>query len=114
MKLHWQFFFKAEQHHRLLKKLCRKIKADPLDSAFELSGNREKLSSCKFQIQLKASSWTAAVAESLEIGSRFSPHWSLTANPPKYIHCTTGECDIDGIEILSWHLSSDLHSLLQD
>ena len=102
--LHWSVYFKKDQHHKVLKKLCRKINVEPINCVFELSGHREKRSFCRFEVDLMSSCWMGAVAESLEIAYRISPHWNLSMLPPKDLACSSGECDIEGIERVSWHL----------
>ena len=104
MKLRWELHFKKDQHLKVLKKLCRKLKVEPVNTTFDLSGHPGKRSLAAFDVELKSTSWKDAVAESLEIGARISPHWHLAMDPPKFIRCTTDQCGIDGIEILGWHL----------
>jgi hypothetical protein len=106
--LQWSVYFKKDQHHKVIKKLCRKIKVEPINCVFELSGHREKLSFCRFEVALKSSSWMEAVSESLEIAYRISPHWHLSMCPQNYFASTCGEGNIEGLEgVISWHLQID-------
>ena len=106
--LQWKVHFKKDQHHKVLKKLCRKLNVEPINSVIELSGHREKLSSCRFEVALKSSGWMEAVSEALEIAYRISPHWHLSMRPPKYFSCSCDEGYIEGLEgVISWHLQMD-------
>ena len=108
MMLEWNVNFKKDQHDKVIQKLCRKLKVEPINCVFTLSGHRDKLSSCRFEVALNSSVWMEAVSESLEIAYRISPHWHLSMRPPKYFSCSCGEGYIESLEgLISWSLQMD-------
>ena len=102
--LHWNVYFKSNQHHKVVEKLCRKIKVEPKNCEFEISGFRDKLSFCKFEVELDSINWGESLVEALHIANRISPHWQMTLAQPTRIICTTQECYIESVESVSWDL----------
>lgn len=102
--LYWDVYFKSDQHHKVLKKLCRLLKVDPVNAIFDVSCQRGKTSHCRFEIKLESSRWSDCVAESLLIANRVTPHWRLSMIPSKRLICETDECHVEGVDSVSWDL----------
>ena len=106
--LQWNVYIRGDQHQSVVKKLCRKLKVEPINCIFEISGLRDKLSSCQFEVELESTGWSEAVAESLVIANRLNPHWRMTVIPGERLTCNCQECNVGGVESVSWDLQVNL------